>query len=177
MVVFMSFGKHNPKYNSLAYIQACQSRRPVGFLWSITMPSYSHQRHLETIRRKYRQPKVCPQCKDVFHVHHVHQIYCTKTCLSHHQAEMRKQKRIESILAGTYTSHCKYRFEILKRDGFKCVYCGRSPKEGVILHVDHILPNRKGGRENPENLVTACSECNLGKSDVLLDKRDITKKA
>lgn len=56
------------------------------------------------------------------------------------------------------------RYDILKRDGFRCVLCGRTPKDGITLHVDHILPVSKGGLTEPSNLRTLCSICNLGKS-------------
>lgn len=60
----------------------------------------------------------------------------------------------------------KTRFNVLKRDGFKCNYCGRNPHEdNVKLHVDHIQPLSKGGSNNIDNLVTACEECNIGKSN------------
>jgi hypothetical protein len=62
------------------------------------------------------------------------------------------------------------RFEIFKRDGFKCVYCGRTPMESP-LHVDHVEPIARGGTSDPSNLVTACASCNLGKSDVPLADR------
>lgn len=63
------------------------------------------------------------------------------------------------------------RFEVFKRDGFKCVYCGASPLNGA-LHVDHVEPVSKGGDSTPANLVTACDKCNLGKGAVrLVDKR------
>ena len=65
----------------------------------------------------------------------------------------------------------KLRFEILKRDNFTCQYCGKSQKDGATLHVDHIKPFSKGGRTIPENLVTACFECNIGKSDNPLDEK------
>lgn len=58
----------------------------------------------------------------------------------------------------------KMRFEILKRDNFTCLYCGRNPPE-VKLHVDHIIPKAQGGKDVPENLKTACQDCNLGKKD------------
>lgn len=61
----------------------------------------------------------------------------------------------------------RLRFEILKRDRFICVYCGASAKE-VTLHIDHVLPQSKGGLSIASNLVTSCSDCNMGKSDVLL---------
>lgn len=58
------------------------------------------------------------------------------------------------------------RFEVLKRDGFTCQYCGRSPGEdGVKLHVDHVIAVAEGGTDAPVNLVAACAECNIGKSD------------
>lgn len=59
------------------------------------------------------------------------------------------------------------RFEIFKRDGFACGYCGGHPP-GAILHIDHIHPVVEGGDNNPDNLVTACRECNLGKGAKLL---------
>ena len=56
----------------------------------------------------------------------------------------------------------KLRFEVFKRDSFRCQYCGRSAPQ-VLLHVDHIEPVAEGGTNDITNLVTACSECNLGK--------------
>ena len=59
------------------------------------------------------------------------------------------------------------RFEVFKRDGFKCQYCGRSAPE-IVLRVDHIDPVANGGENDLLNLVTACFDCNAGKSDKLL---------
>lgn len=59
------------------------------------------------------------------------------------------------------------RFEIFKRDSFKCKYCGKSAPD-VILHIDHIEPVSSGGTNHPLNLVTACRSCNLGKSNIPL---------
>lgn len=61
----------------------------------------------------------------------------------------------------------KMRFEIFKRDGFKCQYCGAHPP-GVLLHVDHIHPVAEGGSNEEENLITSCQECNIGKGANLL---------
>lgn len=57
------------------------------------------------------------------------------------------------------------RFKVLERDKGKCKLCGRSPKEGIKLHVDHIDPFSKGGLTILENLQTLCDECNIGKSN------------
>ena len=64
------------------------------------------------------------------------------------------------------------RFKVLNRDNFTCQYCGRKPPE-VKLHVDHIVPSSKNGYTRIDNLITACQECNLGKSDKELGKGDI----
>jgi 5-methylcytosine-specific restriction endonuclease McrA len=61
----------------------------------------------------------------------------------------------------------KRRFDVLQRDGHRCVYCGASPQERE-LHVDHVVPLSKGGSDTIENLATSCKRCNLGKGDRLL---------
>jgi len=62
----------------------------------------------------------------------------------------------------------KTRFEVFKRDSFKCQYCGRSAPD-VILVIDHIRPVSKAGENDLLNLITACDGCNSGKGDRLLD--------
>lgn len=56
----------------------------------------------------------------------------------------------------------KIRFEVFQRDSFTCQYCGRKTP-AVILEVDHIIPVKKGGGDDFENLRTSCWECNHGK--------------
>lgn len=55
------------------------------------------------------------------------------------------------------------RFEVFKRDGFTCQYCGATPPDAV-LEVDHIDPVASGGGNEEGNLVTACFDCNRGKA-------------
>ncbi len=57
----------------------------------------------------------------------------------------------------------KIRFEIFKRDGFVCQYCGQKPPF-VILEVDHVIPKKLGGTDDKDNLLTACHKCNRGKA-------------
>jgi HNH endonuclease len=59
------------------------------------------------------------------------------------------------------------RFEIFKRDAFVCQYCGRTPPT-IVLHCDHVEAVSNGGSDDESNLVTACEDCNLGKSNVPL---------
>ncbi|MEK7124796.1 MAG: HNH endonuclease signature motif containing protein [Patescibacteria group bacterium] len=55
---------------------------------------------------------------------------------------------------------------ILKRDGYRCVICGRGEKEGVELHVDHIKPKDFGGEAIVENGQTLCSQHNFIKKNL-----------
>ena len=57
------------------------------------------------------------------------------------------------------------RYEVLRRDSFRCQLCGASASDGVLLHVDHIIPVSKGGKTEFSNLRTLCDRCNLGKGD------------
>ena len=66
----------------------------------------------------------------------------------------------------------KLRFEVFKRDAFTCQYCGKSSPE-VVLHVDHIKPVSKNGKNDILNLITSCSDCNFGKSNIKLSDKTI----
>jgi len=59
------------------------------------------------------------------------------------------------------------RYAVLKRDGARCVVCGRKPSDGVLIHVDHILPRSTHPESelDPSNLQVMCDDCNIGKSN------------
>ena len=67
------------------------------------------------------------------------------------------------------------RYKVLCRDRFRCQICGRSPAKdiGVEIHVDHIIPWSKGGKNIEQNLRVLCFDCNLGKGakDEVFDAR------
>lgn len=62
----------------------------------------------------------------------------------------------------------RLRFAIFRRDSFRCRYCGRSSQDGAVLTLEHVVPISKGGTCDVSNLLTACDECNQGKSDDIL---------
>lgn len=62
----------------------------------------------------------------------------------------------------------RLRYEVLKRDGFTCRYCGGGAPD-VKLTVDHVVPVALGGQDEPTNLVAACFDCNAGKASVSPD--------
>lgn len=62
----------------------------------------------------------------------------------------------------------RLRFEVFKRDSFTCQYCSSKPPK-VPLEVDHIIPVSKNGGNEIDNLITACFDCNRGKSNIELE--------
>jgi len=54
---------------------------------------------------------------------------------------------------------------IFKRDGYKCVVCGRGREDGVEIHADHKIPLDKGGTNTVDNGQTLCSEHNILKKN------------
>ena len=69
----------------------------------------------------------------------------------------------------------KLRFEVFKRDGFRCQYCGASAPD-VLLVVDHIHPVASGGKNGILNLITACQPCNAGKGKRELGDHTVLEK-
>lgn len=63
----------------------------------------------------------------------------------------------------------KTRFEVFKRDNFTCQYCGKTPPD-VMLEIDHLKPVSKNGSDNINNLITACFDCNRGKSNIEINR-------
>ncbi|MCU1592439.1 MAG: hypothetical protein JWP11_3695 [Frankiales bacterium] len=57
----------------------------------------------------------------------------------------------------------RLRYEVLRRDRHTCRYCGAAAPD-TTLSVDHVIPTALGGTDDPTNLVTACADCNNGKS-------------
>lgn len=57
------------------------------------------------------------------------------------------------------------RYQVLRRDRFRCTACGRSPATdaGCVLHVDHVVAFARGGKTRLDNLRSLCAECNVGK--------------
>jgi 5-methylcytosine-specific restriction enzyme A len=71
------------------------------------------------------------------------------------------QKRSRSISLSV-------RLDVLTRDGYKCVYCGRSSQQ-IDLEIDHIIPHSKGGSNQIDNLQSLCFDCNRGKGARIIE--------
>ncbi|RPI73909.1 MAG: HNH endonuclease [Ignavibacteriales bacterium] len=70
--------------------------------------------------------------------------------------------RLSNFVHVPYKRVVLTRKNVLRRDGFKCVYCGRSD---LPLTIDHIIPKAQGGNDSWENLISACTFCNNRKGD------------
>jgi hypothetical protein len=64
------------------------------------------------------------------------------------------------------------RYEVLRRDNFTCRYCRSTDNP---LTVDHVQPVALGGTDDPANLVTACRDCNAGKSSTGPDEGTVAE--
>ena len=56
------------------------------------------------------------------------------------------------------------RFNVFLRDKFRCQYCGHAEE----LTFDHLVPRSKGGQTTWDNVLAACSPCNLRKGSKTL---------
>ena len=61
------------------------------------------------------------------------------------------------------------RFNVFLRDKFACQYCGDTKD----LTFDHLLPKSRGGLTDWNNVVTACSSCNVKKGGKLYRDCDL----
>ncbi len=122
-------------------------------------------------RIKYKKDSIienrkCVGCGNIFiwNSKNKHKKFCNRVCYD----ENYNYKGRNEFL--------RLRFEIFKRDNFTCQYCGKNVKDdGKRIHCDHIVPLSKNGKNIKSNLITSCKECNLGKSDVLLEERKQNK--
>lgn len=104
----------------------------------------------------------CEYCKSKYKPKSCKQKFCSSVCRDLSIKE--KQEKQE------YTGWYKLRFEIFKRDNFTCQYCWRNVKEDWIkLNCDHVFPRNLWWDNSPNNLTTSCFECNIWKSDVMLE--------
>ncbi len=70
-------------------------------------------------------------------------------------------------LVGRRAPTRRQRGNVLRRDGRRCVQCGRSPAHHVDLELDihHVVPVRKAGPTVEHNLLTLCGTCHAGLGD------------
>ncbi len=69
--------------------------------------------------------------------------------------------------------------KILKRDHFRCRYCGLDGKasfeNALVMSVDFVVPRAHKGKKDPANLVACCRPCNMIKGTRLYKNFDEAK--
>ncbi len=84
-----------------------------------------------------------------------------------YEPDLEKNKKQEDFTAAQ-------KKQILEKDEYRCVVCGKGKREGVELHIDHIIPKDKGGKATIENGQTLCSQHNFLKKN--LNQTETAKK-
>lgn len=51
---------------------------------------------------------------------------------------------------------------VIARDGLRCVYCDDDLTDQEV-HLDHVVPESKGGPTTYDNLQVTCRRCNTSK--------------
>jgi hypothetical protein len=82
----------------------------------------------------------------------------------------RPEYRSQAPLHPRERIHNKTRFKVFERDEYICQYCARRCYDSWLtdprqLTIDHLVPVNGGGRNDIDNLITSCIECNVIKSD------------
>lgn len=62
---------------------------------------------------------------------------------------------------GTHTA--KEIAALIKKQNYRCVYCGTSIRKKENRHVDHIMPLKLGGANDITNIQILCPTCNMSK--------------
>lgn len=118
--------------------------------------------HSDTCRETYYQHtyfsktathKVCPNCDTEFPTTKPgRQVYCKPECREDARGKRRDGAAVS--MSAERKTFLGDRFAALERDEFRCVYCGKSARDGVKLDVE----DDGGG-----NLRTICNQCREGR--------------
>lgn len=90
-------------------------------------------------------------------------IYSIKDIIECYDLAVEKEGKMSFVKKQRAIVTDSLRYDVLKRDGFRCCICGATANDGVKLEVDHIVPISKGGKSILGNLQTLCERCNRGK--------------
>ena len=139
---------------------------------------YSHNRWIKQkeknalLRKRFnKQCKVCGT-EIIVGLHNTHQLFCSKKCCRiFHRATILEGKKNyrkkypERVKEQIQKAHDKARFgglrrQVMERDGFACVNCGKQyPIYRIAVH------HRDGNKQNNtmKNLITLCCSCHAKK--------------
>jgi hypothetical protein len=79
--------------------------------------------------------------------------------LTEYEKRLKGLKKMQSAWPKQYRRYKKF---IVTRDGLYCHYCNKLMTYNEA-QVDHVIAKARGGSDAPNNLVLACSRCNMMK--------------
>ncbi|MFH1408170.1 MAG: HNH endonuclease signature motif containing protein [Patescibacteria group bacterium] len=109
---------------------------------------------VETRYKRLYDKKPRDTWRSIRNLHEIGFLVKVKKGIYRYDPDAVKQRELED-----FTSEQKE--YILKRDGYKCVVCGRGIREGIELQIDHIKPKYLGGKSVMENGQTLCAQHNF----------------
>ncbi|MBU1016887.1 MAG: HNH endonuclease signature motif containing protein [Patescibacteria group bacterium] len=109
---------------------------------------------VETRYKRLYDKKPRDTWRSIRNLHEIEFLVKVKKGIYRYDPDAVKQRELED-----FTSEQKE--YILKRDGYKCVVCGRGIREGIELQIDHIKPKYLGGKSVMENGQTLCAQHNF----------------
>lgn len=122
--------------------------------------------HVLVLNQDYRALTVCSVERAVVLIH-LHKAELVESLPGHFLRSPSVQfpwpsiVRLKMYVRVPYRKIMLSRKNILRRDRFRCQYCGSRQK----LTVDHVMPRSRGGRDTWLNLVAACTSCNNKKGN------------
>lgn len=113
------------------------------------------------------QPKDvdCIRCGVTFHTHQPMRTYCSSSC---------KRADAGRYARGKWITKAR-RERLHTRDAWTCWMCGLTcdptldpSKDNLYPTLDHLTPRSHGGRDDDDNLKTACRGCNVQRGNTLI---------
>ena len=106
-------------------------------------------------------------CKVPSNTRKEHNMYCSRNKTRPVEVD-REMPRMKSSEVYKTAEWRRIRMVAIQKYGARCQCCGRSAKDGIIIHVDHIKPISKYPELafDVDNLQILCEECNQGKSNL-----------
>ncbi len=122
-----------------------------------TKKDMSHGPVVDWVEARYKRlynKKPRDTWRSIRNLHEIGFLIKVKKGIYRYDPEATKERELEDFTP-------EQKEAILKKDDYKCVICGRSKKEGIELHIDHIKPKYLGGKSIIENGQTLCAQHNF----------------
>lgn len=82
-----------------------------------------------------------------------------------HRAYQQKRRAAKNSNPGSVGVSQRDWDRLARRYRYCCAYCNKKPR---LLHMDHVIPLKRGGRHAIGNVLPACKKCNTSKNARLL---------